>query len=112
MVGDAFDDDVRDDPITQGTPLRFLIRQGVAAGDSMAVLEQLTSTADHAFWNDDFAYAATFLCGVIGHRQVTDAYLAEQARRRQGRLATFDAGLASAHADVAALVPVIGASPT
>jgi uncharacterized protein len=41
---------------------------------------------------------------VIGHRQVIDAYLAEVARSRDGRLTTFDQGLASAHADVAALV--------
>jgi hypothetical protein len=34
----------------------------------------------------------------------TDAYPAEVARSRDGRLATFDRGLASAHADVAALV--------
>jgi uncharacterized protein len=45
------------------------------------------------------------LDGVIGHRQVTDAYLAELARRREARLATFDKGLAALHADVAELVP-------
>ena len=95
-------------PITQGTLLRFLLRHGVGAADSMVVLLQLTSTGDHTFWNDGFAYEASFLRGVIGHRQVTDAYLAEQARRRKGRLATFDAGLASSHADVADLVAVIG----
>jgi predicted nucleic acid-binding protein len=43
--------------------------------------------------------------GVIGHRQVTDAYLAALARQRGGRLATFDAGLAQLHPDVAQLVP-------
>lgn len=36
---------------------------------------------------------------------VTDAYLAELARARDSRLATFDRGLAELHADVADLVP-------
>jgi predicted nucleic acid-binding protein len=43
--------------------------------------------------------------GVVGHRQTTDAYLAQLARSQQGRLATFDAGLAELHRDVADLVP-------
>ncbi|MFP4283065.1 MAG: hypothetical protein ACLFU2_10615 [Opitutales bacterium] len=39
-----------------------------------------------------------------GRRQVTDAWLAELARREGGRLATLHAGLAALHADVAELV--------
>jgi hypothetical protein len=35
---------------------------------------------------------------------VTDAYLANQARRRGGKVATLDKGLAALHADVATLV--------
>jgi hypothetical protein len=42
--------------------------------------------------------------GVIGHRQVTDAYLAQLARVNAGRLATFDAGIAALHRDVADLI--------
>jgi predicted nucleic acid-binding protein len=45
------------------------------------------------------------MTGVIGHRQVTDAYLAHLARTRNGRLATFDQGLAKTHPDVVDLVP-------
>jgi hypothetical protein len=37
---------------------------------------------------------------------VTDAYLAELARARQAKLATFDQGLAKLHHDIAELVPV------
>jgi uncharacterized protein len=36
--------------------------------------------------------------------QVTDAYLAQLARTHNGRLATFDQGLAQLHSDVAELV--------
>jgi hypothetical protein len=43
--------------------------------------------------------------GVLGHRQVTDAYLAALARRNGGRLATFDRGLAALHEDVVMLIP-------
>jgi len=32
------------------------------------------------------------MTGVIGHRQVTDAYLAALARHHRGQLATFDPG--------------------
>jgi hypothetical protein len=35
---------------------------------------------------------------------VTDAYLANQARRRGGKVATLDKGLAALHPDVATLV--------
>jgi uncharacterized protein len=60
----------------------------------------------HEFWPDDAAFDSVSLTGVIGHRQVPDAYLAHLARARGGRLATFDQGLAKLHADVADLVPV------
>jgi len=50
------------------------------------------------------------LQGVIGHRQVTDGYLAELARFNRGRLATFDRGLAALHPDIAYLVPTMAGS--
>lgn len=39
------------------------------------------------------------MAGVIGHRQVTDAYLVALARGHRSRLATFDRGLAALHGD-------------
>lgn len=60
----------------------------------------------HQFWADDFAFDADVLRGVQGHRQVTDAYLAELCRRRSGRLLTIDGGLAVTHGDVADLLEV------
>ena len=44
------------------------------------------------------------LAGVVGHRQVTDAYLAQLARSRNGQLVTLDSGLAHLHHDVAILI--------
>lgn len=58
-------------PITQGSLMRLLIREGQSAQ------------------------------GIVGHRQVTDAYLAQLARAHGSRLATFDQALAKLHHDVA-----------
>lgn len=91
-------------PITQGTLLRLLIRHGLGARDAIGLLEATTNHANHEFWPDEHAYDVKVLRGVIGHRQVTDAYLANQARTKRGELATFDAGLAAAHPDVVELI--------
>lgn len=91
-------------PITQGTLLRLLLRSGIAADTASEVLTGFTHHPRHRFWPDDRPYDASMLRGVIGHRQVTDAYLASLSRANEGRLATFDQGLAVLHADVAELV--------
>lgn len=93
-------------PITQGSLVRLLIREGQSAQSATAVVSALMTQPRHVFWPDDAAFDAVSLTGVIGHRQVTDAYLAHLARTHDGRLATFDQGLAQLHADVADLVPV------
>lgn len=92
-------------PITEGSLVRLLIRQGQTAQTAQTVVSALAADPRHRFWPDDISYADVALDGVIGHRQVTDAYLAGLARRRGARLATFDQGLAKQHADVAELVP-------
>jgi uncharacterized protein len=68
------------------------------------LLEGFTQHPRHQFWADDVAYADIDWRGVMGHRQITDAYLAGLARRHGGRLASFDRGLAALHADVVVLV--------
>jgi toxin-antitoxin system PIN domain toxin len=100
----AIDDPFATTPITQGTLLRLLIRNGVAASAALAILDGFARHARHEFWADDRGYDATALRGVIGHRQVTDGYLAALARGRGGALATFDGGLAISHADVVQLI--------
>ena len=91
-------------PITQGTLLRFLLREGTLSSDAVAVLATVTSHPRHEFWPDDLDYAQVDTSRVLGHRQVTDAYLAQLARARAGRLATFDRGVQAAHPDVAELI--------
>jgi uncharacterized protein len=93
-------------PITQGSLMRLLVREGQPAQAAQAVLAALAANSRHEFWPDDLSCQHARMAGVIGHRQVTDAYLAQLARNRGGRLATFDQGLAKLHSDVTDLVPV------
>jgi toxin-antitoxin system PIN domain toxin len=92
-------------PITEGRLLRLLIREGQTAENARAVLTAVKDIERHEFWPDSISYNDVPLNGVLGHRQVTDSYLAQLARARRGRLATFDQGLAKLHADVVDLVP-------
>ena len=91
-------------PTTQGSLLRLLARGGSSLRDAQGVLHEIAARDDHDFWSDDLRYGDLDLTGLLGHRQVTDAYLAEQARRHEGLLATFDRGLVATHPDVARLV--------
>jgi uncharacterized protein len=91
-------------PITQGSLVRFLVRAGQPADAARDVLAAIAGTPRHEFWADSVEFPDVNVAGVIGHRQVTDAYLAQLARAQQGQLATFDAGLAQLHSDIAVLV--------
>ena len=91
-------------PITEGTLLRFLIREGWRAFDAAAVLEAMRDLPWHRFWSDAISYQAAHLAGVIGHRQVTDAYLVALSDHHRGQLATLDKGLAALHGDAVHLV--------
>ena len=92
-------------PITEGTLVRQALRDGLSADEAKAVLSKFTNHSHHVFWPDVVAYRDVRMDGVVGHRQVTDAYLAQLARHYEGRLATFDEGLAALHDDVAELIP-------
>ena len=86
-------------PITEGTLLRFLIREGQTAASAMEILDALRSRPWHTFWPDEIRYESAHLYGVIGHRQVTDAYLVALAQNNGGRVATLDRGLAVVHGE-------------
>ncbi|MBX3638378.1 MAG: PIN domain-containing protein [Rubrivivax sp.] len=88
-------------PITQGTLLRLLMRLGgFSTEQALSVLAAVTAHPKHRFWPDALAYGQIRWHGVIGHRQVTDAYLAALARHHKARLASFDSGLVALHPDV------------
>jgi toxin-antitoxin system PIN domain toxin len=92
-------------PITQGSLIRLLIREGQPASAAREILSGTTADPRHEFWPDDVPYTDVPSQGIIGHRQVTDAYLAQLARVHGSRLATFDQAMAKLHHDVAELVP-------
>lgn len=91
--------------ITQESLLRLLMQRGYTSAEAWPVLEALTAHPRHEFWPESIPYREVPSAGVVGHRQVTDAYLAQLARAAGGRLVAFDQGLAAAHPDVAWLVP-------
>lgn len=86
-------------PITQGALVRFHLRAGAGATAESAKLlvESISALPRHEFWPDDVSYLEMPTTGIIGHRQVTDAYLALLARRHGGSLATMDQALAAVH---------------
>ncbi len=100
----ASDGDFATCPITQGSLVRFLLRSGQSAAVARDVINAFADVTRHEFWSDSPSFADVELNGVVGHRQVTDAYLAQLARSRDGQLATFDRGLAHLHSDVAILI--------
>lgn len=92
-------------PITQGVLVRFLLRAGQSAAAAQEVVGAVSGNERHEFWSDRISFTDVRLGGVIGRRQVTDAYLAELARHHGGQLATLDGGLAHLHKDVGLLIP-------
>lgn len=88
-------------PITQGTLLRLTMRLGGRSTEqALEILAAVVAHPGHQFWPDALAYGPIRWHGVMGHRQVTDAYLAALARHHGGKLASFDQGLVALHADV------------
>jgi uncharacterized protein len=101
----AFDAGFATCPITQGSLVRFLMRAGQSAVAARGVVSAIAKVNRHEFWPDSVSFADVEVGGVVGHRQVTDAYLAQLARRRKGQLVTLDSGLAHLHNDIALLIP-------
>lgn len=80
-------------PIVEGALLRFLFRIGEKPITAHLILNQLNQHPRVSFIPDSISYTNVNLDGVYGHRQLTDAYLAELASTKGRKLATFDAAL-------------------
>src|SRR3954466_2010853 len=76
-------------PITQGALFRFHLRAGVGATAESAktLLAAVAALPRHEFWPDDASYLDVSSSRIIGHRQVTDAYLSLLAVKHGGLLA-------------------------
>ena len=89
-------------PLTQLAFVRIssnakIISTAVSPRAAVQALRQMVALAGHVFWADDLAVndLTSFTSNaLVGHRQVTDAYLIELAKRHKGKVATLDAGLA------------------
>ena len=93
-------------PITQGAVIRVIMRNvpGATFADAQHALEILGQHPLHRFVPDDLPYSALDARGILGHRQVTDAYLAHLARHHGVRLMTLDRAQAALYPDVADLI--------
>lgn len=93
--------------ITEGTLLRVHMKlaEDTSAAAAWSVLEAIHQMPDHVFWNDGFSYQEVSHAGLVGLTQMTDAWLAELARRHGAKLATLDTSLEALHPDVGFLIP-------
>ena len=90
-------------PFTQAGFVRIVSnpafsRDAVQPRDAVQVLSANAAAKDHTFWPDELPVAeALAFAGVrlLGHQQVTDAYLLGHAIRRNGVLATLDERIAA-----------------
>jgi hypothetical protein len=91
---------------TQGTLLRvhMTVAADHSAGAAWNTLATFEAHPRHDFWDDGFAYSDVPHRHLQGAKQVSDAWLAQLAKRRKGRIATFDAAFALLHADVASRI--------
>ncbi|PYS53385.1 MAG: VapC toxin family PIN domain ribonuclease [Acidobacteria bacterium] len=88
-------------PITQLGFIRLLSNpafspDALSVGEAFGLLMKNVSEPSHEFWPDALPVARALkpLMGkIIGHRQMTDAYLLSLAIRHKARLVTFDRGL-------------------
>jgi predicted nucleic acid-binding protein len=93
--------------VAEGALLRYLPRKSTAialqkAWDALRILYALP---DFEFLDaPDLSYRTVANKGLHGVKQITDAWLAQLARRENMRGATFDKGFVAQHPDVAVLI--------
>jgi toxin-antitoxin system PIN domain toxin len=88
-------------PLTENGLIRILSNPAYAAAPEMPAailrrLEAFCASGGHVFWADEVSLRDSRLferTAPATHRQVTDVYLLGLAKRKGGRLATFDGGI-------------------
>ena len=92
--------------ITEGTLLRLYMRYTThpTLDNAWRTLRSFHTHPRHVFWDSGFSYTKVSHKNLTGARQVTDAWLAELARRKSCRIATLDNGIAELHPDVVSLI--------
>jgi len=90
-------------PFTQSAVIRLssnpsLSRDAIAPSKAQTLLDISLNHPSHRFWSDELSVKdaiAPLRGSVVGHRQITDAYLLGLAIFRKGKLATLDSGISS-----------------
>lgn len=98
-------------PLTENGLVRILSNSAYSGAsqaprDIVLRLQAFCASGQHVFWEDAVSLRDRRLfraSATMTHRQITDVYLLGLARRKGGRLATFDRGIPA--------VAVIGAEP-
>ena len=75
-----------------------VVGEGITPEQAMQALAAMTTNPQHAYWHDSpepLAMATLNSAALVGHRQVTDAYLLGLAAHQRQCLATLDRGLVS-----------------
>jgi uncharacterized protein len=88
-------------PITQAGFIRIVSnsafsRHSLTPKDALGILVDSLEHRSHRFWAEDIGVPEALAASgqrLVGHQQVTDAYLLGLAVHRKGKLATFDASL-------------------
>ena len=90
-------------PTTQSSFIRLslnpkVIGRNVFPEQVLDLLDANLSSSNHVFWRETIS-TTKILRGLadnlVGHRQITDAYLLGLAHQKRGILATFDRGIGS-----------------
>ena len=90
-------------PFTESAFVRILSNpafsdHAVTPSEARQALEANVQHRGHHFWEDDIPFPVAvrkFQDRIIGHRQVTDAYLLGLALHNKGTLATLDEGISA-----------------
>ena len=95
-------------PVTEGTLLRvhMMMAADRSAAAAWQTLRAFRAHPKHQFWPNGFSYAEIDPTRLMGHRQVTDAWLARLAVNHGGLLATLDESLVALWPDATCLIPV------
>ena len=87
-------------PLTQCAFVRIsanqkIIPEAATPKEALALLDKIVRQKTHTFWQDDISIMDEHVPSalLVGHRQITDAYLLGLAIRHGGRLVTLDRGL-------------------
>jgi uncharacterized protein len=104
-------------PLTQAGFVRIVsnprfLKRPPEVSEAVDMLKALTSLPGHRFWPMNVAFAEatqSMHMRLVGHQQVTDAYLLGLAVGMKGKLATLDRGIRSlADAELNSYVSIIG----